>query len=134
MRAGPWRTPSANSAPTATVTARRLRPTTTFTSIFSSTNLGARNHAPNGANKPHTTHGPSGGPAPRTSANVTILDRMLFVAFIKSYLICLASTLSLYVIVDLFTNIDDFFIAGRNGLQILEHIFTYYGYRTIQYY
>src|SRR6478609_3458746 len=59
---------------------------------------------------------------------------MLFVSFVKSYLICLASTLSLYVIVDLFTNIDDFFIAGRNGLQILEHIFTYYGYRTIQYY
>jgi lipopolysaccharide export system permease protein len=59
---------------------------------------------------------------------------MLFIAFIKSYLICMVSTLSLYVIVDLFTNIDDFFLKDRNGLQILQHIFNYYGYRTIQYY
>ena len=36
------------------------------------------------------------------------LDRMLFVSFLRAYLICLVSTLSLYVVVDLFTNIDDF--------------------------
>src|SRR6187200_2355574 len=59
---------------------------------------------------------------------------MLFVAFVKAYAICMVSTLSLYIIVDLFTNIDDFFIQGKNGFQIALHILTYYGYRTIQYY
>jgi len=65
---------------------------------------------------------------------LTILDRMLFVAFVKAYAICMVSTLSLYIIVDLFTNIDDFFIQGKNGFEIAFHIVTYYGYRTIQYY
>lgn len=65
---------------------------------------------------------------------MTILDRMLFGAFVRAYLICMVATLSLYIIVDLFTNIDDFFQHGRNGLEIALHIITYYGYRTIQYY
>jgi len=65
---------------------------------------------------------------------MTILDRMLFVAFLRAYVICLVSTLSLYVVVDLFTNIDDFFQPNKSGLEIAQHILTYYGYRTIQYY
>ena len=59
---------------------------------------------------------------------------MLFAAFIRAYMICLVSTLSLYIVVDLFTNIDDFFQQGRSGIDISLHILTYYGYRTIQYY
>lgn len=65
---------------------------------------------------------------------MNILDRMLFIAFVRAYAICMVATLSLYVIVDLFTNIDDFFQHGRNGFEIALHILTYYGYRTIQYY
>ena len=65
---------------------------------------------------------------------MTILDRMLFGSFVRAYMICLVSTLSLYVIVDLFTNIDDFFIAGRSGSQVARHIITYYGIRSIQFY
>jgi len=65
---------------------------------------------------------------------VTILDRMLFASFLRAYLICLVSTLSLYVVVDLFTNIDDFFQPGRSGPEIARHVLTFYGYRTIQYY
>jgi lipopolysaccharide export system permease protein len=59
---------------------------------------------------------------------------MLFSAFIRAYAICMVATLSLYIIVDLFTNIDDFFQHGKNGFEIAIHILTYYGYRTIQYY
>ncbi len=59
---------------------------------------------------------------------------MLFSAFLRAYAICMVSTLSLYIIVDLFTNIDDFFQKDKNGLEIAVHIITYYGYRTIQYY
>jgi lipopolysaccharide export system permease protein len=65
---------------------------------------------------------------------VNILDRMLFAAFLRAYAICLVSTLSLYIIVDLFTNIDDFFQSKRTTLQVATHILTYYGYRSVQYY
>lgn len=65
---------------------------------------------------------------------MTILDRMLFIAFLRSYFICLSSMMSLYVVVDLFTNIDDFFQPNRRLLEILEHIGTYYGYRMLQFY
>ncbi len=65
---------------------------------------------------------------------MTILDRMLFAAFLRSYFICLVSMTSLYIVVDLFTNIDDFFQPGRRILAVLEHIGTYYGYRAIQFY
>jgi lipopolysaccharide export system permease protein len=65
---------------------------------------------------------------------MTILDRMVFFSFLRAYAICLISTLSLYIIVDLFTNIDDFIAQGRTWTAIVEHIVTYYGYRSIQYY
>src|SRR3954454_5139692 len=59
---------------------------------------------------------------------------MLFGAFLRAYFICLVSTLSLYIIVDLFTNIDDFFQSGRTTFQVVQHVVTYYGYRSVQYY
>src|SRR4051812_2807132 len=59
---------------------------------------------------------------------------MMFGSFLRAYFICLVSTLSLYIIVDLFTNIDDFFQSGRTTLQVVQHVVTYYGYRSVQYY
>ena len=38
-----------------------------------------------------------------------ILDRLVILAYIRSFLFCLFSLLSLYVVIDLFTNLDDFF-------------------------
>ena len=62
---------------------------------------------------------------------MTTLDRQLFFGFVRSYLIVWISLLSLYVIVDLFTNLDDF--SGRGGLLgSITHIVTYYGYRISQ--
>jgi lipopolysaccharide export system permease protein len=65
---------------------------------------------------------------------VTILDRMLFFSFIRAYFICLTSMLSLYIIVDMFTNLDDFSQPGRSALEVAQQILTYYGYRSLQYY
>jgi lipopolysaccharide export system permease protein len=49
------------------------------------------------------------------------LDRMLLFAFFRSYAIVLTSLLSLYVIIDLFTNLDDF--AGRGSfVGMMRHI------------
>lgn len=54
------------------------------------------------------------------------LDRMLFFAFVRSYLIVLTSLLSLYVVIDLFTNLDDF--AGQGTFtQMLRQIGRHYG-------
>lgn len=56
------------------------------------------------------------------------IDRMLFVAFIRSYLIVWTSIISLYVVVDLFTHIDDF--SGRGDPKAaLLHIVGYYGHQ-----
>ena len=43
---------------------------------------------------------------------MTTLDRMFLVSFARSYLVVWTSLVSLYVVIDLFTNIDDF---GKPG-------------------
>jgi lipopolysaccharide export system permease protein len=60
----------------------------------------------------------------------TTLDRMYFAAYLRSYLIVLTSLLSLYVIVDLFTNLDDF--SKGSFAQNLRHITGYYSTRISQ--
>jgi lipopolysaccharide export system permease protein len=61
-----------------------------------------------------------------------LLDRLLIRSFIKSYVICLVCLLTLYVVVDLFTNLDDF-TDQHNGLHdVLHHIAAYYGYKVTQ--
>ena len=37
-----------------------------------------------------------------------LLDRQMVRGYFKAYLVCLSSLLSLYIVVDLFTNLDDF--------------------------
>jgi lipopolysaccharide export system permease protein len=57
-------------------------------------------------------------------------DRLLIAAYLKAYFFCLLSLVSLYVVIDLFTNVEDFFNANHAGLgESLEHILKYYGYR-----
>jgi len=62
---------------------------------------------------------------------IPTLDRVLFFGFLRSYAIVFTSLLSLYVIIDLFTHLDDF--AGRGGLiGMLQHIGSYYSVRIAQ--
>lgn len=60
------------------------------------------------------------------------LDRLVILAYIRSYLICLTSLLSLYIIIDLFTNLDDFFSSGKGLMAGLENVARYYLYRSAQ--
>jgi lipopolysaccharide export system permease protein len=61
-----------------------------------------------------------------------LLDRVLILNYLKSYLVCLTSLLGLYIIVDLFTNLDDF-ATHHHGLQaMVTAIANYYGYRATQ--
>src|SRR5205809_6093545 len=63
-----------------------------------------------------------------------LLDRTLFFAYLRAYLFVLVSLLSLYVILDLFTNIEDFAQHVHGLPAVMEHIAKYYGYRVMQYF
>jgi len=63
-----------------------------------------------------------------------ILDRTLFFAYLKAYAIVLTCLLSLYIILDLFTNLEDFAQHVQGFTAIMEHIGRYYGYRVMQYF
>lgn len=63
------------------------------------------------------------------------IDWLMIRGYFKSYLICLVSLLTLYVVVDLFTNLDDFVSASTRGLHVVAvRILTYYGYRIPQFF
>jgi len=63
---------------------------------------------------------------------VRILDRLLFTAFLKAYAICLVSLLSLYVVIDLFMNLEDFAAHVSGILPVMGNIAKYYGYKVVQ--
>jgi lipopolysaccharide export system permease protein len=64
---------------------------------------------------------------------MTIIDRMLFVAFLRAFIICLSSTLSLYMTVDSFSNIDSFASRSTGLISFLSNIAGYYMYRIFEY-
>lgn len=59
----------------------------------------------------------------------TTLDRMVLLNYFRSYAIVLSSLLSLYVVIDLFTNIDSFGRAGGGAVGVLRHVVGYYTYQ-----
>lgn len=61
---------------------------------------------------------------------MTTLDRLYFVSYLRSYGIVLLSVLSLYIILDLFTNLDEF--SGRGFAALIEHVLRYYSTRISQ--
>ena len=60
----------------------------------------------------------------------TTLDRLFLRNFFRSYLIVLTCLLSLYIVLDLFTNLDDFSQGGFR--ENLLHIWRYYSTRVSQ--
>src|ERR1700722_20195937 len=58
-----------------------------------------------------------------------LIDRQMVRGYFKSYCVCLSSLLSLYVVVDLFTNLDDFTHHGQGLRATIQHILIYYGYK-----
>jgi lipopolysaccharide export system permease protein len=61
------------------------------------------------------------------------IDWLLIKGYFRSYVICLVSLLSLYVVVDLFMHLDDFFAGNKSGLGVVAYrIGTYYAYRIPQ--
>lgn len=65
---------------------------------------------------------------------MNVLDRLLIRSYLRAYLFCLVSLLSLYVVVDLFTNLDNFAEHHRGLNGMLRHIAIYYGCNLAQYF
>jgi lipopolysaccharide export system permease protein len=63
---------------------------------------------------------------------IKLLDRQMIRGYFKAYAVCLLSLLSLYVVVDLFINLDDFTHHKSGLVPIVKHIGTYYGYKVFQ--
>ncbi len=61
-----------------------------------------------------------------------LIDRQLVIGYFKAYFICLISLLSLYVVVDLFTNLDDFTSKQRGFSYVLRDIGVYYSIKVTQ--
>jgi lipopolysaccharide export system permease protein len=57
-----------------------------------------------------------------------LIDRQMIRGYFKAYAVCLSSMLSLYIVVDLFTNLDDFTHHGHGLPATIRNIVTYYGY------
>src|SRR5689334_1889719 len=60
------------------------------------------------------------------------IDRLLIRGYLKAYIVCLISMLGLYIVVDLFTNLEDFAHEGGGLFRTLAHIGVYYAYRVPQ--
>lgn len=61
----------------------------------------------------------------------TLLDRQLTWSFLKAYFVCLVSLLGMYVVIDLFMNLDDF-TQNSNFADSMRYIGTYYVCKVTQ--
>lgn len=62
-----------------------------------------------------------------------ILDRERYWAFFKAYLICFVSLVGLYIVIDAFTNLDEFTKIAE-GLDLFRVMGRFYGIRTFAFY
>ncbi len=60
---------------------------------------------------------------------LTTFDRYLIRQFLVSYLICFVSLVSLYVVIDAFTNFDEFSEVASGIGELIQVMATYYGCR-----
>ena len=63
-----------------------------------------------------------------------IIDRYLLKQFLKSFGICFFSLAGLFVVIDLFANLDEFLAAGDQYGSTLSLVSKYYCYRTLMFF
>src|SRR3954453_4164151 len=59
-----------------------------------------------------------------------LFDRQMIYGYVKSYVVCLVSLMGLFIVVDLFTNLDDFTHQHRGLDEAMRHIWLYYANMT----
>src|SRR5262245_54517858 len=62
----------------------------------------------------------------------TILDRQMIFNYFKAYIFCLVSLLGLFVVVDLFMNLEDFTANRKSFADVGKFVGVYYGYKSFQ--
>ena len=62
----------------------------------------------------------------------TILDRQMVYSYIKAYFFCLISLLGLFIVVDLFMNLEDFVAHQKDFNAVVRYVSIYYGYKSFQ--
>ncbi|GIW87313.1 MAG: hypothetical protein KatS3mg108_1637 [Isosphaeraceae bacterium] len=65
---------------------------------------------------------------------LSILDRQRYWAFVKAYVICFVALVGLYVVIDAFTNLDEFFKVEERTLDLLAFMGRYYLVRLSAFY
>src|SRR5262249_48187596 len=60
-----------------------------------------------------------------------LLDRQLIYSYLKAYIVCLVSLLSLFIVVDLFTNLEKFSQHNPGLITFLKHVGRYYSMWTL---
>ena len=63
---------------------------------------------------------------------LTILDRQMVFNYLKAYLFCLVSLVGLFIVVDLFMNLEDFTANRKDFASIVSYVGVYYGYKSFQ--
>ena len=65
---------------------------------------------------------------------LTTLDRYVIRQFVANYLIAIASMIGLYIVLDLFFNLDEFVESEAGAVRVLGNIISYYGYNMFLYF
>ena len=63
-----------------------------------------------------------------------IIDRYLLRQFTQTFLICFLSLVGLFIVIDLFTNLEAFVTAGRESGGVITFIAHYYLFQTISFF
>jgi lipopolysaccharide export system permease protein len=65
---------------------------------------------------------------------IKYIDWLLVKGYFKAYFVCLVSLLSLYIVIDLFMNLDEFTAHKQGIVEVAKHIASYYGYRLTRFF
>src|SRR5262245_6759058 len=60
----------------------------------------------------------------------TIHDRKMIFNYLKAYLFCLVSLTGLFIVVDLFMNLEDFTAHRKDFESVVKFVGVYYGYKA----
>ncbi len=62
----------------------------------------------------------------------TILDRQMIWNYLKAYVFCLISLMGLFIVVDLFMNLEEFTANRKDFASVVKFIAVFYGYKSFQ--
>lgn len=73
-------------------------------------------------------------PAKTGLARLLIIDRYLLRQFVQTFLICFFSLTGLYIVIDSFTNLEEFITYSRDNGGLLAVMGEYYAYRVLSFF